>query len=52
MTLPEMQKNHDKLLFTPGPLTTAMKVKEAALVDLGSRDSIFISIVQKIRQNY
>jgi 2-aminoethylphosphonate-pyruvate transaminase len=50
MTLPEMQKTRDKLLFTPGPLTTAMKVKEAALVDLGSRDSIFISIVQKIRQ--
>jgi 2-aminoethylphosphonate-pyruvate transaminase len=50
MILLEMQKTRDKLLFTPGPLTTGMKVKEAALVDLGSRDSIFVSIVQKIRQ--
>jgi len=50
MTLPEMQKTRDKLLFTPGPLTTAMKVKEAALIDLGSRDSTFISLEQQIRQ--
>jgi 2-aminoethylphosphonate-pyruvate transaminase len=45
-----MQNTKDKLLFTPGPLTTAMSVKEAALIDLGSRDSAFISIVQQIRQ--
>jgi 2-aminoethylphosphonate-pyruvate transaminase len=50
MTLSEMQKTKDKLLFTPGPLTTAMKVKEAALVDLGSRDSAFISVLQQVRQ--
>jgi len=45
-----MQNSKDKLLFTPGPLTTALKTKEAALIDLGSRDSAFISIVQQIRQ--
>ena len=45
-----MQNTKEKLLFTPGPLTTAMIVKEAALIDLGSRDSTFISIVQHIRQ--
>jgi 2-aminoethylphosphonate-pyruvate transaminase len=45
-----MQNTKDKLLFTPGPLTTTMKIKEAGLIDLGSRDSAFISIVQQIRQ--
>jgi 2-aminoethylphosphonate-pyruvate transaminase len=39
----------DKLLFTPGPLTTSMNVKEAALFDLGSRDSAFIAVVEQIR---
>jgi 2-aminoethylphosphonate-pyruvate transaminase len=28
----------DKLLFTPGPLTTSHTVKQAMLRDLGSRD--------------
>jgi 2-aminoethylphosphonate-pyruvate transaminase len=41
------QKN--KLLFTPGPLTTSMSVKQAMLRDYGSRDSGFISIIQRIR---
>jgi 2-aminoethylphosphonate-pyruvate transaminase len=50
MIISDFSKTKDKLLFTPGPLTTAMIVKEAALVDLGSRDSAFISIVQQIRQ--
>ena len=40
---------NDKLLFTPGPLTTSFQVKEAALKDLGSRDSAFIDLVQQIR---
>jgi len=39
----------DKLLFTPGPLTTLKRVKEAALYDLGSRDEQFISVVKEIR---
>jgi len=41
--------NKDKLLFTPGPLTTSRTVKEAALRDVGSRDQEFIGIVQSIR---
>ncbi len=39
----------DKLLFTPGPLTTSMTVKQAMLQDLGSRDSEFIDLVKEIR---
>jgi len=50
MTIQDLPKTKNKLLFTPGPLTTAANVKEAALFDLGSRDSIFISVVQQIRQ--
>lgn len=40
----------DKLLFTPGPLTTTPTVKEAALRDLGSRDKEFLLIVEDLRQ--
>jgi 2-aminoethylphosphonate-pyruvate transaminase len=40
----------DKILFTPGPLTTSRTVKQALLRDLGSRDNEFISIVEDIRQ--
>jgi 2-aminoethylphosphonate-pyruvate transaminase len=40
----------DKPLFTPGPLTTSLTVKQAMLRDLGSRDFEFIHIVQEIRQ--
>ncbi len=40
----------DKLLFTPGPLTTSRAVKEAMLRDLGSRDAEFIEIVRAIRE--
>lgn len=50
MKISDLPKMNNKLLFTPGPLTTAAKVKEASLFDLGSRDSIFISIVQQIRK--
>jgi len=38
-----------KLLFTPGPLTTSQAVKEAMLVDVGSRDDEFIAVVREIR---
>ena len=40
----------DKILFTPGPLTTSRTVKQAMLRDLGSRDHEFISIIKDIRQ--
>ncbi len=36
-------------LFTPGPLTTSRTVKEAMLVDLGSREVEFIELVRAIR---
>jgi 2-aminoethylphosphonate-pyruvate transaminase len=39
----------DKLLFTPGPLTTSLTVKRAMLHDAGSRDPGFIKLVQDIR---
>ena len=40
----------DKILFTPGPLTTSRTVKQALLRDLGSRDFEFIETVRQIRQ--
>ncbi|MBI3867567.1 MAG: 2-aminoethylphosphonate--pyruvate transaminase [Verrucomicrobia bacterium] len=40
----------DKLLFTPGPLTTSMTVKQSMLRDLGSRDEEFVGHVKRIRQ--
>ena len=40
----------DKLLFTPGPLTTSKTVKQAMLHDLGSRDTAFIELVRRIRR--
>ncbi len=39
----------DKPLFTPGPLTTSLSVKQAMLRDLGSRDSEFIEAVRQVR---
>ena len=40
----------DKVLFTPGPLTTSRTVKQAMLRDLGSRDVEFIDTVRDIRR--
>jgi 2-aminoethylphosphonate-pyruvate transaminase len=39
----------DKLLFTPGPLTTSLSVKQAMLHDAGSWDSEFNSLVASVR---
>lgn len=44
--LPEWK---DKVLFTPGPLTTSRTVKQAMLRDIGSRDFAFIEMVGEIR---
>lgn len=41
----------DKILFTPGPLTTSRTVKEAMLRDYGSRDFGFIETVKEIRRS-
>ncbi len=47
-----MNRNiNDKLLFTPGPLTTSNSVKECMLNDLGSRDFKFIQAVKDVRSN-
>lgn len=43
-------RNRDKLLFTPGPLTTSDTVKQAMLHDVGSRDATFIELVRRIRE--
>lgn len=40
----------DRLLFTPGPLTTSPTVKQAMLRDPGSRDEDFIALIASIRQ--
>ncbi len=40
----------DKLLFTPGPITTSPTVKQAMLRDVGSRDTEFIEAVRDIRR--
>jgi 2-aminoethylphosphonate-pyruvate transaminase len=40
----------DKLLFTPGPLTTSATVKAAMLRDAGSRDRDFLETVREIRE--
>jgi len=42
---------NDKILFTPGPLTTSSTVKEAMLTDVGSRDKIFIETIEEIRNS-
>jgi 2-aminoethylphosphonate-pyruvate transaminase len=39
----------DKILFTPGPLTTSPGTKQAMLHDYGSRDTAFIEVVRDVR---
>ena len=45
-----MSPANPKRLFTPGPITTSAAVKQAMLVDVGSRDDDFIAVVREIRQ--
>lgn len=40
----------DKKLFTPGPISTSRTVKEAMLVDLGSRDNEFLDVLQFVKE--
>lgn len=44
-----VQPVRDKPLFTPGPLTTSLTVKQAMLRDLGSRDDEFIAVIKCVR---
>src|ERR1035438_8098246 len=46
----QLDHSKDKILFTPGPLTTSRTVKLAMLRDLGSRDTEFIGMVREIRR--
>mmetsp|Transcript_44844 Transcript_44844/g.104735 ORF Transcript_44844/g.104735 Transcript_44844/m.104735 type:complete len:421 (+) Transcript_44844:25-1287(+) len=39
----------EPLLFTPGPLTVSGPVKQAMLVDYGSRDKLFLDAVEEVR---
>jgi len=51
MTTPidKVPATKDKPLFTPGPLTTSLSVKQAMLRDLGSRDQVFIATIKRVR---
>ena len=40
----------DKILFTPGPLTTSLTVKQAMLRDAGSWHFEFNAVVQRVRE--
>ena len=46
----QLDHSKDRVLFTPGPLTTSRTVKLAMLRDLGSRDTEFIGVVREIRR--
>ena len=43
------KSQQDKLLFTPGPLTTSYTVKQAMATDLGSRDKAFIAVIRQVQ---
>src|SRR6185503_18033361 len=47
---PQIPTARDKLLFTPGPLTTSHTVKEAMLRDAGSWHFEFNAIVKSVRE--
>lgn len=49
MSVPDIPPARDKLLFTPGPLTTSATVKQAMLRDAGSWHFEFNAIVNDIR---
>lgn len=47
---PTLPAAHDKLLFTPGPLTTSLSVKQAMLHDAGSWHFEFNAVVRQVRE--
>src|SRR5438874_4425252 len=47
---PPVPAARDKLLFTPGPLTTSLSVKQAMLRDAGSWHADFNAIVRRVRE--
>jgi 2-aminoethylphosphonate-pyruvate transaminase len=42
--------DRDKILLTPGPLTTTLRTKRAMLRDWGSWDSSFIAVTTELRR--
>ena len=50
MDFPEIPTARDKLLFTPGPLTTSLTVKQAMLRDAGSWHDDFNATVTGVRE--
>ncbi len=50
MALLEIEDIQDRLLFTPGPITTSTTVKDEMLRDVGSRDAEFIEMVSDLRR--
>ena len=50
MDSPAIPPARDKLLFTPGPLTTSLTVKEAMLRDAGSWHYDFNALVTRVRE--
>lgn len=50
LPIPAASETGDKLLLTPGPLTTSKSVKTAMLHDWGSRDADFIRINKEMRE--
>ena len=42
--------DRDKILLTPGPLTTTLRTKLAMLKDWGSWDGDFIAVTAKVRK--
>lgn len=43
--------NTQKVLLTPGPLTTSETVKNAMLLDMGTRDTEYQELVQEVRHS-
>lgn len=44
------ERSKDKLLFTPGPLTTSETVRQAMMRDVGSRGTEFLEVVRNVRR--
>src|SRR5881397_3152163 len=47
---PHIPPARDKLLFTPGPLTTSLTVKQAMMRDAGSWHYEFNAVVKSVRE--
>src|SRR6266478_1840788 len=47
---PKIAAARDKLLFTPGPLTTSLSVKQAMMHDAGSWHFEFSALVTRLRE--